>query len=295
MDSGHTDPADWAGLTPEKLPTPRGVPVFRSTATSPTAPPPTPTTAGSTTPSSCCGCPHGGTAAWSCPVHPATGSSTPTTAPSATGCSSAATRSRRPTRATPASTSTATAAHPVDAVAEWNHRVTQLTRAARATVAQPLPPAALAHAGHGDVQRRLPRALAAGEPSRAVRRRRRLGGHAVAGEGAGPNLLTFLPPALRHYPAVAEGGPGAEQGPEGDARGGVPARHGVPVAVLPQELLGPHPADLPRGGRPRVRRGHGGGNALLCPGRSRRSAVRRRLRLRLAAPTRCTARWRRSG
>jgi hypothetical protein len=26
VDSGHTDPADWAGLTPAKLPTPKGVP-----------------------------------------------------------------------------------------------------------------------------------------------------------------------------------------------------------------------------------------------------------------------------
>ena len=84
--------------------------------------------------------------------------------------------------------------------------------------------AALPHAGHGDVQRRLPRALAVGEPPRAVRRRRRLGRHPVAGKGQGPNLLTFLPPALRHYPAYAEGGAGAEKARKAMHAAGFPRR-----------------------------------------------------------------------
>ncbi|CAM5293392.1 Tannase/feruloyl esterase family alpha/beta hydrolase OS=Streptomyces cyaneofuscatus OX=66883 GN=G3I52_33720 PE=3 SV=1 [Streptomyces cyaneofuscatus] len=97
---------------------------------------------------------------------------------------------------------------PGDALAEGNHRVTQLTRG-RHSRRRPLPPPARPHPGDGHVQRRLPGALAAGEPPRAVRRRRRLGRHPWRTEG--PNLLTFLPPALLHYPSYAAGGAGAEQ------------------------------------------------------------------------------------
>ena len=58
---------------------------------------------------------------------------------------------------------------------------------------------ARAHLRHRHLQRRLPDALAAREPARPLRRRRRLGGHAVRPR-AGANLLSFLPPALEHYP-----------------------------------------------------------------------------------------------
>ena len=52
VQSGHTNPADWAGLHAAGTVTPSGCPASRSTATSPTPRPPTPTTAGTTTPSS---------------------------------------------------------------------------------------------------------------------------------------------------------------------------------------------------------------------------------------------------
>ena len=92
---------------------------------------------------------------------------------------------------------------PGDAVAEWNHRVTQLTIAAKAVVAQ----------RYG----RLPdRTLAAGISNGGYLVRWQLenvpwlydGG--VDWEGTlwttnGPNLLTFLPPAMKNYPAYAAG------------------------------------------------------------------------------------------
>ena len=73
---------------------------------------------------------------------------------------------------------------PGDAIAEWNRRVTQLTRAAKAVVAQRYGTAARAHLHDRHLQRRLPGPLAAGEPPRALRRRRRLGGHAVPPDAA---------------------------------------------------------------------------------------------------------------
>ena len=85
--SGHTVQADWAGLTLAGASNPTGVPgmqidgYFRDTSTSNT------TTAGTTTRSSCSGCRTAGTASWSSPARPASGSSTRTTTSSATGCS----------------------------------------------------------------------------------------------------------------------------------------------------------------------------------------------------------------
>lgn len=92
---------------------------------------------------------------------------------------------------------------PGDAVAEWNHRVTQLTIAAKAVVAQ----------RYG---RAPATTLAAGISNGGYLVRWQLenvpwlydGG--VDWEGTlwttnGPNLLTFLPPALKHYPAYAAG------------------------------------------------------------------------------------------
>ena len=70
-------------------------------------------------------------------------------------------------------------AEPGDAIAEWNRRVTELTVAAKETVARRYGRARRAHLRHRHLQRRLPDALAAREPARPLRRRRRLGGHAV--------------------------------------------------------------------------------------------------------------------
>lgn len=98
---------------------------------------------------------------------------------------------------------------PGDALAEWNTRVTQLTLAARS--------AAAAH-----YHRPVSRTLAAGLSNGGYLVRWQLenrpwlydGG--VDWEGTlwradGPNLLTFLPPALRAYPAYAAGSSSAHQ------------------------------------------------------------------------------------
>ncbi|SFW87622.1 Tannase and feruloyl esterase [Amycolatopsis australiensis] len=98
---------------------------------------------------------------------------------------------------------------PGDALAEWNTRVTQLTVAARA--------AATRHYG-----RPVTRTLAAGLSNGGylvrwqLENRPGLYDGGVDWEGTlwradGPNLLTFLPPALRAYPAYAAGSPAAHQ------------------------------------------------------------------------------------
>lgn len=97
---------------------------------------------------------------------------------------------------------------PGDAVAEWNERVTQLTRAARATVAQRYhrPPA---------------RTLVTGLSNAGYLVRWQLENHPELYDGGvdwegtlwradGPTLLDFLPKALRAYPVYAAGGEGAE-------------------------------------------------------------------------------------
>ncbi|MFF7409369.1 hypothetical protein [Streptomyces lydicus] len=93
---------------------------------------------------------------------------------------------------------------PGDALAEWNQRVTQLTRAARTVATQRYrrPPArtlvtGLSNGGY------LVRWQLENPPE--------LYDGGVDWEGTlwrpqGPNLLTFLPPALRAYPAYAKGG-----------------------------------------------------------------------------------------
>lgn len=98
---------------------------------------------------------------------------------------------------------------PGDALAEWNSRVTQLTLAARSAAAR--------HYG-----RPVAKTLAAGLSNGGYLVRWQLenrpwlydGG--VDWEGTlwradGPNLLTFLPPALRAYPAYAAGSEAAHQ------------------------------------------------------------------------------------
>ncbi|MFE0477825.1 tannase/feruloyl esterase family alpha/beta hydrolase [Streptomyces sp. NPDC058947] len=95
-----------------------------------------------------------------------------------------------------------------DAIAEWNDRLTQLTRAARATVARHYhrPPA---------------RTLVTGMSNGGYLVRWQLENHPELYDGGvdwegtlwrsdGPTLLDFLPPALRHYPAYAAGGAQAE-------------------------------------------------------------------------------------
>lgn len=98
-------------------------------------------------------------------------------------------------------------AAPGEAIVEWNDRVTQLTRAARAVVAQ-------------RYHRPPSRTLATGMSNGGYLVRWQLENHPELYDGgvdwegtlwraSGPNLLTFLPPALRHYPVYAAGGSGA--------------------------------------------------------------------------------------
>ncbi|MEV6653500.1 3-hydroxybutyrate oligomer hydrolase family protein [Streptomyces sp. NPDC051219] len=110
---------------------------------------------------------------------------------------------------------------PGDAIAEWNSRVTQLTRAARAVVAQ-------------RYQRPPTRTLATGMSNGGYLVRWQLENHpglydgGVDWEGTlwrteGPHILTFMPPALRAYPAYAAGGEGAERAHRDMLAAGYPA------------------------------------------------------------------------
>ncbi|MFD8471127.1 3-hydroxybutyrate oligomer hydrolase family protein [Streptomyces globisporus] len=219
--SGHTDPADWAGLTPEGLATPRGVPGIQIDGHFPD------TSTGNTN--------HG----WN---HDSqfvirlpdrwNGGLVVAGSPGvreqyandrafgdwalARGYAFAATDKG----------TTSAAFHrdgraPGDAIAEWNTRFTQLTRAARLVVAQRYlrPPS---------------RTLAMGMSNGGYLVRWQLENHpglydgGVDWEGAlwranGPNLLTFLPPALRAYPRYAAGGADAEDAHRALTAAGYPA------------------------------------------------------------------------
>ncbi|SCK11698.1 3HB-oligomer hydrolase (3HBOH) [Streptomyces sp. WMMB 714] len=209
--SGHTDPADWAGLTPAKLPTPRGVPGLQIDGYFPD----------SSTTNTNHGWAHDSQFVLRLPAR-WNGGLVVTGSPGnreqyandraigdwalKRGYAFAATDKGN----------TGTGFHrdgrrPGDAVVEWNRRVTQLTRAARETVARHYrrPPA---------------RTLATGMSNGGYLVRWQLENHPELydggvdwegtlwrADGKGPNLLTFLPPALRHYPAYAQGGPGADE------------------------------------------------------------------------------------
>ncbi|EST33733.1 hypothetical protein N566_19205, partial [Streptomycetaceae bacterium MP113-05] len=106
---------------------------------------------------------------------------------------------------------------PGDAVAEWNRRVTQLTRAARTVVDRRYhrPPDRTLAAGQSNggylVRWQLenrPRLYDGGVDWEGTLWR--ADGRGPRRSGQGPNLFTFLPPALRAYPVYAAGGEGAE-------------------------------------------------------------------------------------
>ncbi|MEV8020352.1 tannase/feruloyl esterase family alpha/beta hydrolase [Streptomyces sp. NPDC086554] len=110
---------------------------------------------------------------------------------------------------------------PGDAVVEWNRRVTQLTKATRTVVAQ----------RYG---RHPTRTLATGISNGGYLVRWQLENHpelydaGVDWEGTlwradGPNLLTFLPTALRAYPAYAAGGSGVARAHRQMLAAGFPA------------------------------------------------------------------------
>ncbi|MFJ6841488.1 3-hydroxybutyrate oligomer hydrolase family protein [Streptomyces griseoluteus] len=110
---------------------------------------------------------------------------------------------------------------PGDAIAEWNARLTQLTRAARRVVAERYhrPPA---------------RTIATGLSNGGYLVRWQLENHPELYDGGvdwegtlwrseGPNLFTFLPSVLRNYPRYAAGGPGAEAARDAMHEAGYPA------------------------------------------------------------------------
>ncbi|GAA4335636.1 tannase/feruloyl esterase family alpha/beta hydrolase [Streptomyces venetus] len=110
---------------------------------------------------------------------------------------------------------------PGDAIAEWNDRLTQLTRAARATVTR-------------RYHRPPSRTLVTGLSNGGYLVRWQLENHpglydgGVDWEGTlwrsdGPTLLDFLPEALRNYPGYAAGGHGAEKARRALHAAGFPA------------------------------------------------------------------------
>ena len=194
--SGHTDPADWAGLTSSSLPVPRRWRASRSTATSRTAPDNTNH-----------GWQHDSQFVVRLPdhwngglvvaAHRACASNTPTTAPSPTGsCPAARLRRHR----------------------QGQRRRTFYRSSAPGRVEPP------PHPAHGGLEGRC-RPTYGRKPSRTIATGISNGGYLVRWqlenrpdlydggvdwEGtlwtvAGPNLLTFLPPALRAYPAYLGG------------------------------------------------------------------------------------------
>lgn len=110
---------------------------------------------------------------------------------------------------------------PGDAIAEWNARLTQLTRAARVTVARRY---------HRPPSRTLVTGMSNGGylVRWQLENRPELYDGGVDWEGTlwrpdGPTLLDFLPEALRHYPVYAAGGGRAREAQEALHAAGFPA------------------------------------------------------------------------
>ncbi|MFJ4776639.1 tannase/feruloyl esterase family alpha/beta hydrolase [Streptomyces sp. NPDC088762] len=207
--SGHTDPADWAGLTPKDLPVPSGVPGVQIDGYFPD----------SSTTNTNHGWNHDAQFVIRLPDHWNGGlvvAGSPGVREQYANDRAIGdwVLSRGYAFAATDKGNTGVAFHrdgqaPGDAIAEWNTRVTQLTRAARAVVAQRYrrPPA---------------RTLATGMSNGGYLVRWQLENHPELYDGGvdwegtlwradGPNLLTFLPPALAAYPDYAAGGPRGEQ------------------------------------------------------------------------------------
>ncbi|AKN73150.1 3-hexulose-6-phosphate isomerase [Streptomyces sp. PBH53] len=207
--SGHTDPADYAGLTPKDLPTPTGVPGIQIDGYFPD------TSATNTNH----GWHHDAQFVIRLPDHWNGGlvvAGTPGNREQYANDRAIAdwVLARGYAYAATDKGNTGTAFHrdgrrPGDALAEWNARLTQLTRAAHTVVTQRYhrPPA---------------RTLATGLSNGGYLVRWQLENHPELYDGGvdwegtlwradGPNPLTSLPAALRHYPAYAAGGPAATE------------------------------------------------------------------------------------
>ncbi|MFG2352340.1 3-hydroxybutyrate oligomer hydrolase family protein [Streptomyces sp. NPDC048521] len=219
--SGHTDPADYAGLTPKDLSTPSGVPGIQIDGYFPDT----------STTNTDHGWNHDSQFVIRLPDHWNGGlvvAGTPGNREQYANDRAIAdwVLARGYAYAATDKGNTGTAFYrdgrrPGDAIAEWNTRLTQLTRAARAVVAQRYhrPPA---------------RTIATGLSNGGYLVRWQLENHPELYDGGvdwegtlwradGPNLFTFLPAALRHYPAYAAGGPGAADAQAALHRAGFPA------------------------------------------------------------------------
>lgn len=221
VDSGHTDPADWAGLTPKNLAVPRGVPGIQIDGYFPDT----------STTNTNHGWNHDAQFVIRLPDRWNGGlvvSGTPGNREQYANDRAIAdwVLARGYAYAATDKGNTGLAFHrdgtrPGDAIAEWNTRLTQLTRAARAAVVQ----------RYG---RQSVRTLATGMSNGGYLVRWQLENHPELYDGGvdwegtlwsaeGPNLFTFLPPALRHYPVYAAGGPAADHARDTLHRAGFPA------------------------------------------------------------------------
>ncbi|MFE9623724.1 3-hydroxybutyrate oligomer hydrolase family protein [Streptomyces sp. NPDC006527] len=221
VDSGHTDPADWAGLTPKDLAVPSGVPGIQIDGYFPDT----------STTNTNHGWNHDAQFVVRLPDRWNGGlvvAGTPGNREQYANDRAIAdwVLSRGYAYAATDKGNTGLAFHrdgsrPGDAVAEWNSRLTQLTRAARTVVAQRYrrPPA---------------RTVVTGMSNGGYLVRWQLENHPELYDGGvdwegtlwrseGPSLFTFLPSALRHYPALAAGGPAADQARAELHRAGFPA------------------------------------------------------------------------
>ncbi|MGR8007329.1 3-hydroxybutyrate oligomer hydrolase family protein [Streptomyces hypolithicus] len=219
--SGHTDPADWAGLTPKGLATPNGVPGIQIDGYFPD----------SSTTNTNHGWAHDSQFVIRLPDRWNGGlvvSGTPGLREQYANDRAFGdwALSRGYAFAATDKGNTGAAFHrdgsaPGEAITEWNKRVTQLTRAARLVVLQ-------------RYHRPARRTLAMGMSNGGYLVRWQLENHPELYDGGvdwegtlwrteGPNLLDFLPPALRAYPTYAGGGEGAEAAHREMTAAGFPA------------------------------------------------------------------------
>ncbi|MFG2727142.1 tannase/feruloyl esterase family alpha/beta hydrolase [Streptomyces canus] len=219
--SGHTDPADWAGLTPKELTVPSGVPGIQIDGYFPDT----------STTNTNHGWRHdsqfvvrlpdrwnGGLVVAGTPGNREQYANDRAIADSvlSRGYAYAATDKGNTGLAFYRDGKT-----PGDAIAEWNARLTQLTRAARSTVARRY---------HRPPSRTLVTGMSNGGylVRWQLENRPELYDGGVDWEGTlwrpdGPTLLDFLPEALRHYPVYAAGGGRAREAQEALHAAGFPA------------------------------------------------------------------------
>jgi dienelactone hydrolase len=219
--SGHTDPADWAGLTPKDLPVPDGVPGIQIDGYFPDT----------STTNTNNGWNHDAQFVMRLPDRWNGGlvvAGTPGNREQYANDRAIAdwVLSRGYAYAATDKGNTGLAFYrdgrkPGDAIAEWNDRLTQLTRAARVTLAR-------------HYHRPPSRTLVTGMSNGGYLVRWQLENHpglydgGVDWEGTlwrsdGPTLLNFLPGALRHYPTYGTGGEEAEAARQALLAAGFPA------------------------------------------------------------------------